>query len=197
MTTTISTPPVTPAGRAPRRRLVLWVSLGVAALLAAFVAVLASSSGASNQETLSGSPLVGKPAPPVEGPDQYGKTVTLTALRGRWVVLNFAASWCPPCQQETPQLLTFAARNTGPSAPMIVTVDEDQSDLSSLRRFLAVRHAAWPVVDDAAASPQWGVEQLPQSFVIDPTGTVVALVSGEADADALQKLIASYSTTAQ
>ena len=193
MTTTTPAAPAEPGpGAPPKRRLVMWTSLGVAALLAALVAVLATSN--TSGQTVSGSPLVGKAAPPVSGPDQYGRTVTLAALQGRWVLVNFAASWCVPCQRETPQLLSFAARHTGPAAPTIITVAEDEHDLGSLRRFLASRHADWPVVDDPGASPQWGIGQLPQSYVVDPAGTVVALISGGVDADSLDRLILSYSS---
>ena len=178
---------------APRRRLVLWIALGVAALLAAFVAVLATSGQAG--QTTSGSPLIGHAAPVVSGPDAQGRIVSTAALKGRWVLVNFAASWCRPCQLETPQLLTFAARHTGPDAPMIVTVEYDERDLSSLRNFLASRHATWPVVDDQNAFVDYGSGGLPESYLLDPVGTVVAKVTGGVNADALDSVINSYSVT--
>lgn len=182
-----------PAG-APRRRVVLWVSLGVASLLAAFVAVLATS-GPANQVT-GGSPLLGRPAPPVNGPDGSGATVSLASYRGRWVLVNFAASWCTPCRQETPQMLTFAARHTGPTAPAVMTVEYQPSDLTSLRSFLASRHAAWPVVDDPTAFVSYGSGGLPESYLVDPAGTVVVKVTGGVVADKLDAVLASYPVAA-
>lgn len=179
------------AGPAPRRRLIMWISLGVAALLAALVAVLASSSQAG--QSTSRSQLIGKPAPAVSGPDQSGKTVTVASYRGRWLLVNFAASWCGPCREETPQLIAFADRHTGPGAPAIITIEEDETDLASLRRFLADRHATWPVVDDTNAFVDYGSQGLPESYLVDPVGTIVAKVTGGVNADALDKLIATYS----
>lgn len=189
--TTVATP--TPAGpvERPRRHLVLWISLAVAALLAAFVAVLASSGPAS--QTQASSPLIGHAAPPVSGPDGSGQIVTLASMKGRWVLVNFAASWCVPCQQETPQLLAFAARHTGPDAPTIITVEYQESDLAGLRRFLASRHATWPVVDDTGAFVRYGGYGLPESYLVDPEGTVVAKVTGGVVADDIDKVINSNS----
>ena len=196
MTTTAPVAPAFPEpAQGPKRRLVLWISLAVAGVLAALVAVLATS-GQAGQVT-AGSPLIGKPAPQVAGPDQHGTTITLTSYRGRWVLVNFAASWCVPCRQETPQLLTFAARHTGPTAPAIVTVEEDQTDLASLRSFLAARHATWPVVDDTNAFVDYGSGGLPESYLVDPLGTIVAKITGGVNANALDKVIATYSPSTQ
>ncbi len=90
-----------------RPRLVLWISLGVAVALAVLVTVLATS-GSSGQQSAR-SPLIGKPAPAIKGPSILGgPAVQLSAYTGKWVLVNFAASWCVPCRQETPQLLAFS-----------------------------------------------------------------------------------------
>ena len=187
--------PPSPGHPRPRRRGVRWVSVGVAVVLAVLVAVLATSGPASQQQAAS--PLVGRPAPALAGPDQTGAAVSLASYRGRWVLVNFAASWCQPCQQETPQLLTFAAdaaRSQGGASggPAIVTVSYDHADLGALRRFLDSRHAAWPVVDDEQASVRWGVGGLPESYLVDPEGTVVAKVTGGVVARDLEKLIGEF-----
>ncbi|HET9690983.1 MAG TPA: TlpA disulfide reductase family protein, partial [Acidimicrobiales bacterium] len=134
-------------------------------------------------------------APALAGPDQAGTTVSLSSYAGRWVLVNFAASWCVPCQQETPQLLTFAAdaaRTGGSAPPAIVTVSYDHADLANLRRFLAARHAPWPVVDDPQASVRWGVGGLPESYLVDPEGRVVAKVTGGVVARDLEKLTGEF-----
>ena len=182
---------------APRRRVVLWVALAVAVALAAFVVVLATSTPSSQQPT--GSPLIGQPAPAVAGTDQTGRTVTLAGMRGHWVLVNFAASWCVPCQQETPQLLTLAAdatRDGGASVPSVLTVSYDHADLVPLRQFLASRHADWPVVDDPQASVAWGVGGLPESYLVDPEGRIVAKVTGGVVARDLEKLTGQFPASA-
>lgn len=195
MTTLVDAPPdEVPGSGRPRRRVVLWTSLALAAVLCALIAVLATSS--SSTEQLTQSPVVGRPAPSVVGPDQHGTTVSLSSYRGRWVLVNFAASWCQPCQEETPQLLLFASRHRGAAAPAIVTIEYDQSDLQGLRTFLASRGATWPVLDDPSAFVEYGGEGLPESYLVDPLGTVVAKVTGGVNADKLDQFIAGYALPA-
>ena len=186
----VAEPPLPPR----RRRLVLWICLGAGALAAVLVGVLATSTPA-NQAVEQSSPLVGRPAPPISGPDQSGSTVTLSSYRGRWVLVNFAASWCTPCQQELPQLLTFASRNAAPTAAAIITVEYDPTELSSLRHLLASRHAGWPVVSDDPAKVTWGIFGIPESYLVDPAGTVVAKYFGGVQADDLENVIAAYPTS--
>jgi len=85
--TTISVPPRT----GTRRHTALWVALAVGVLLAFLVGVLATRDSAADK--LAGSPLLGKPAPEIDGKTLAGDRLTLSSLRGRWVVLNFVASW--------------------------------------------------------------------------------------------------------
>jgi cytochrome c biogenesis protein CcmG/thiol:disulfide interchange protein DsbE len=174
-----------------RRRLVLWISIAAAVVAAALVAVFATASP-SSQAADDSSPLLGHTAPAVVGPDQAGRTISLASYRGRWVLVNFSASWCAPCQAEVPQLLAFAAHNTGPGSASILTVEYDQSDLTSLRNFFASRHANWPIVDDPNVFLSYGVFQLPESYLVDPLGTIVAAYAGEVQADQIDSLIARF-----
>ena len=109
------------------------------------------------------SPLIGKPAPAIQGPSLTGgPAVQLSSLEGKWVLVNFAASWCIPCRQETPQLLAFA-QDHGQSAngqsgnATIVTVAYDEGDVPSLTAFLRSTHSTWPAVNDGQAVVDYGV----------------------------------------
>lgn len=160
-----------------RSRLVLWVSLGVAAAVAVLVAVLASSGPAS--QVVAQSPLVGKAAPAISGPSVTGGApMSLAALRGKWVLVNFSASWCVPCREEMPQLLAFARSHARAGDAVILTVAYDQSDLPGLRSMLRGSHASWPSVDDGQAVVTYGIGGLPESYLVDPDGTVVAKYVG-------------------
>lgn len=160
-----------------RSRLVLWVSVGIAGVVAVLVAVLATSGPAS--EVVAQSPLVGKPAPAIAGPSiTGGPHVDLASWRGRWVLVNFSASWCVPCRDEMPQLQAFAQAHARAGNALVLTVVYDQSDVAGLRSLLRGSHATWPSVDDGQADVTYGVGGLPESYLVDPRGTVVAKYVG-------------------
>ncbi len=182
------------SGRRRRTRLVLWISLGTAAAVAALVAVLATSGPAG--QASAGSPLVGRTAPPIEGQSLSGtKTVRLSTLAGKWVLVNFAASWCVPCRQEMPQLLSFASTHARTGDATILTVEYDDGDVRNLAAWLSAEHAGWPAVDDGQAVVDYGVSGIPESYLVDPAGTVVAKYVGGVVASQLNAFIAKSSAS--
>jgi cytochrome c biogenesis protein CcmG/thiol:disulfide interchange protein DsbE len=105
-----------------RRRLAPLVAIPVAVVMVLLVVLLATRDPAT--ERLAKSPLVGKLAPPIEGVTLQNEPFTLDRVRGEWVVVNFFGSWCTPCIQEHPELVSFqeAHRSAGdayhlPAAP--------------------------------------------------------------------------------
>jgi cytochrome c biogenesis protein CcmG/thiol:disulfide interchange protein DsbE len=177
--------------RGRRTRRVLWISLATAAAVAVVVAVLASS-GRPRQATAR-SPLVGRQAPPIHGRSLTGSgTVTLSGLAGRWVLVNFAASWCVPCREEMPQLTSFASQHGQARTATIVTVAYDEGDVPSLRSWLRASHAGWPAVDDGQAVVDYGVSGIPESYLVDPAGTVVAKYVGGVVASQLDAFMAKF-----
>ncbi|MDQ2726753.1 MAG: TlpA family protein disulfide reductase [Actinomycetota bacterium] len=190
-------PGLEPGAGRPRRRVVLWASLAVAVVLAVLVAVLATSGPASQVNAKS--PLIGKPAPAVGGPNLLAyagapPVVDLAGPPGHWVLVNFAASWCVPCQQEMPQLLTFAARHASAGDAQIITVAYQEGDQRALASYFKSRHVTWPVIDDNEAKVSYGVTGIPESYLIDPQGTVVAKLVNGVVADQLDGLIAPFAT---
>jgi cytochrome c biogenesis protein CcmG/thiol:disulfide interchange protein DsbE len=162
-------------GSRPRSRVVLYTSIAVAVVVAVFVAVLAAAK--PSDRAGSSSQLIGKPAPPVSGPSlSGGGDVSLAQFGGKWVLVNFAASWCVPCRQETPQLQAFAAQHAGAGNgnAVVLGVAFDPADVSNLAAYLKSAHTTWPAVNDTAAEVAYGVSQIPESFLVDPSGTVVA-----------------------
>lgn len=182
------------AGRA-RRHIAVWVSAAVAVVAAVLVAVLATS-GPTGQMSAQ-SPLIGQAAPTVAGPDvlRPPQSVRVAGPQGHWVLVNFAASWCVPCQQEMPQLLTFAARHGPTGDARIVTVAYQDGDESALASYFRSRHAAWPVIDDNAAKVSYGVTGIPESYLIDPQGRVVAKYVDGVVADRVDALINAFPTS--
>ncbi|HUR22851.1 MAG TPA: TlpA disulfide reductase family protein [Acidimicrobiales bacterium] len=175
-------PPRRPARPArPARRIALAVGLVVALL----VVTLATRRPAS--DVVAPSPIVGQPAPDIEGPDLNGVTTRLSELRGRYVVVNFFATWCVPCVQEHPELVRFADRHPAEQAQVLMVVYDDQP--SDVRAFLAKRGGDWPVVDDPASKVDFGVRGVPESFLVAPDGFVLSRLVGGVTADGLDRLI--------
>jgi cytochrome c biogenesis protein CcmG/thiol:disulfide interchange protein DsbE len=135
------------------------------------------------------SPLLGKPAPGVSGPTLRGPTASLNALRGKWVLVNFFASWCVPCQKEMPELVRFQDRHAITGDAVVFAVRYDDPDDGPLRDLMAKYHAGWPIVDESQAKVDWGVAGIPESYLVDPNGIVLSRIVGGVNADALDALL--------
>ncbi|MGY2128866.1 TlpA family protein disulfide reductase [Blastococcus sp. SYSU DS0617] len=153
-----------------RRWLLLASALLVAAALTVPLALaLDRSSGAAP------SAVVDRPAPVLSGPTLDGGHVDLADLRGSVVLVNVWASWCAPCREEMP-LLDATAREWAPQGLRIVGVDVNDED-DAAREFLAgLGGVSFPSVVDADGrlSLEWGTTGVPETFVVDRDGTVVA-----------------------
>jgi cytochrome c biogenesis protein CcmG/thiol:disulfide interchange protein DsbE len=168
---------------------VLVTALAVAVVVGVLVAVLATRPPASS--TAAASPLLGKPAPPITGTALTGGPVDLSTLRGRFVVVNFFASWCPPCQVEQPELVQFAFQHrSAGDAQVIGVVFADRG--ANAARFLASTGGAWPAVGDPSGqiALQYGVRGPPETFVVAPDGLVVARLLGAVKSTDLDQVLA-------
>ncbi|GBD15558.1 Thiol-disulfide oxidoreductase ResA [bacterium HR26] len=107
-----------------------------------------------------------------------GRPMSLAAYRGRTVVLNFWASWCPPCREEAPVLRQFAARHAGGSVVLLgVDVWDKEPDA---RAFLAEFGLSYPnALDrDGLVSIEYGVSGVPETYVIGPDGRLLGKYTG-------------------
>ena len=171
------------------RRTALWISLGLGIVVVGLVAALASGTPATSRVTES--PLIGKQVPPVEATTIDGDPFDLASLRGRWVLINFFATWCTPCREEHPDLVAFDERHQTIGDARVVGIIFDD-DVDAIRQFRQEEGGTWPMLEDPEGSlaVAFGVARVPESFLIAPNGTVVArLVGGVRDAD-LERLLA-------
>jgi len=174
-----------PAGEAPSggRHLARNLAIGVGIVLVLFVGLLATRS--PSEERFGPNPLVGRAVPAVDGATLDGSTVNIDALRGKWVVVNFFATWCTPCIVEHPELVRFAEEHAADGSAQVISIAYD-TEPESLRTFFAENDGDWPVVvgDDARLALEFGVTGVPESFLVAPSGQVVAHFRG-VTADAL------------
>ncbi len=133
-------------------------------------------------------PLLGAkmiPAPPLRLPDLDGKTVDLADLKGRLVVVNFWATWCPPCRREMPSLERLR-RALGPRGLTVLAVDvgEDADTVFAFTGQLEPGPEFPLLLDrDSAAMQAWKVKGLPTTYVVDPEGKVIFRAVGGREFD--------------
>jgi cytochrome c biogenesis protein CcmG/thiol:disulfide interchange protein DsbE len=161
------------------------------ALAAALAPALAACSGGGLGDQSSVTTVVPQAqrrhAPAISVPNlDGGPRVTLAALRGHPVVLNFWASWCEPCKKETPQVVAFA--NAHPAVDVVgIAVNDRPADSRRFARKEGVRYTLGSDPEADVAS-EYGVKALPVTVVIDSEGRVAKTIFGATDARQLSAL---------
>ena len=157
------------------------VSVGVLALLALLAYGLQSNDlDRGIDQRLAGGERV--PAPALALPRLgSGTEVSLADLRGQVVVLNYWASWCVPCRDESP-LLERWHRRIGPRGGTVVGVNV-LDVTSDAREFVSEFRLSYPMLRDAEGTTQkeLGVAAYPETLLIDRQGRITALVRGPVD----------------
>lgn len=174
-------------GRAP----IIAAIVGVAVM--SLVVLFAISPGGGERETAS--PLLGELAPALAGPTTAGVDFDIDDHRGQWVLVNFFATWCGPCIVEHPELIKFAERHEGEVQVVSVVYNEPVEKVES---FFAEKGGDWPVMTEGqSVSIEYGVKKLPESFLVNPSGVVVAKINGGVKADDLTALLMEQDAAAR
>ena len=125
----------------------------------------------------------GEPAPDFSLPTLAGGSLELAQFQGKLVVLNFWATWCPPCVEEMPSLERLSRQGAERNLE-VVTVSVDQ-DLSVLQDFIAQHDLTLPVASDPQrqVAVLYGTYKYPESYIISPQGIVHDKMIGAIDWD--------------
>ena len=105
--------------------------------------------------------------------DLNGKSWTLSQLRGQVVLVNFWATWCPPCRKEMPDLETLYQRLSGKGLVILAISDEDDA---KVRPFIAEQKYSYPILLDPGRliNTRFQIEGIPETLLYDRAGKLVA-----------------------
>lgn len=105
--------------------------------------------------------------------DLDGRTITNQSLRGKMTIVNFWATWCPPCRAEMPDLVKLQERYR--DQLLIIGISQDEGSPASVKEFAISRNLNYPIVMSTPELEQIfsGVAAIPTSFIIDPEGRIV------------------------
>ncbi|MFO7543552.1 MAG: TlpA disulfide reductase family protein [Thiobacillus sp.] len=123
------------------------------------------------------------PAPSLEAEDIGGVVRTLADYRGKVVLLNFWASWCPPCLREMPSMERLRLRMAG--RPLEIVALDSAETLEEVKTYLDRVKLGFPILLDpfGANTKRWKVFALPTSFLLDAEGHVRYVLTGPTEWD--------------
>lgn len=132
--------------------------------------------------------------------DADGNPHKLSDLKGKPVVLNFWASWCPPCKAEMPEFDETCKELAGKVEFMMVNLTDGATEtVESARNFIHMMEYSFPVYydTDIDAASKYGITSIPTTFFIDADGNLVAHATGAIDKALLMRGIGMVYAEAQ
>jgi len=126
-------------------------------------------------------------------PDLDGKQRRLSEFRGKWVLVNYWATWCPPCLEELPELEVFHTEHQHRDA-VVIGVNMEDIALPRLRAFVEDQFISFPVLraKPASRSALGAIPGLPTSYLVSPMGELVARQVGLVDREMIERYIESF-----
>ncbi len=147
----------------------------------------------SLEQKMALTPKIGKPAPDITLNNPDGKSVSLSSLRGKYVLIDFWASWCGPCRQENPNVVRMYNKFKGKNFEIFgVSLDKEKDKwLGAIEK----DKLTWTHVSDlkfwqSAGAQAYQVSAIPATFLVDKTGVIIAKnLRGEALERKLEEIL--------
>ncbi|MBO9731566.1 MAG: AhpC/TSA family protein [Chitinophaga sp.] len=128
--------------------------------------------------------MLNNPAPDFSGPDTNGKTIKLSDLKGKYVLLDFWASWCKPCREVTPKMAAVYEKYKGKGFTILSVSLDDKKE--KWLQAIAEDKMTWLQVSDLKGGESpiaelYGVKAIPATMLIDPSGKLISMgINGDA-----------------
>lgn len=124
--------------------------------------------------------------------DTQGKTHNNDSIKGKYLVVNFWATWCPPCLKEIPAFVDFYNKHS--DRVEVIGMDYEQADAEAIESFLKRFNVTYPIVlFDEKNGPQFDVfgtvHGMPTTYIYSPEGKLVDFHEGEVDLEYLENAI--------
>ncbi len=142
-----------------------------------FIAEMEKASQQQQPEQTIGDSWVGKTVPELVMQDVNGKDVSISSFRGKYVLIDFWASWCGPCRMENPNVVKAFNEFKGKNFTVLgVSLDKDKD---SWKKAIAQDHLTWTQMSDlkywnSQAVETFGFQGIPFNVLVDPSGKVIA-----------------------
>ncbi len=122
--------------------------------------------------------------------DMQGKTHRLADYRGKWVLVNFWATWCPPCLSELPELSSLHNAHKGRDL-VVIGIAMESGSRTKVADFAQAHRISYPLVmgNSRIAAQIGDVEVLPTSYLYSPSGEQVSYQAGEVTRDSVETYI--------
>ena len=125
--------------------------------------------------------------------DSTGKKLTLSAYKGKWVLINFWATWCPPCLKEIPDLVSLYESRKD---VMVIGIAMDYRDPQTVLKFVDSLSISYPIVfgDKKIAAQIGPVSMLPTTYLFNPAGQPAAYKVGLISREDLEEFMRENSS---